>query len=138
MVWFTNLEQVFHIPEKAPIMICQESALGRQRLGNFPDAPLVYYSEVMGTCSHYCRHVIHVDKFDFEDTVDFHGVPMTNKERTLYEMIRDDAEEGALLEGIDFYCMLYDINVLKEYCYKRGNLDKLEYWLNIIKTEVRW
>lgn len=132
---FCKFDNLF-LHKTSPFIICAESASCRNGLTNYPNSPIVMFSDTIKSGRWGYRHIIHVSKLDYSDTYRTEqGVYVTNQERTILDMIKYDAEDGFICDAIENYSYSVGTDRLREYFAKKNETSLLEDY--IVEFELK-
>lgn len=114
-----------YISMKGKGVIGLECASGYWGMSTFPKNCLVFLSDKIDKDYPGVISFVKVDKLTIDNTIKLSdGLYITNKERTICDMIKYGCEERFLLESIDDYCTDNNEDKLKCLLLQYGLMDK--------------
>jgi len=132
MVWLKNR----FIKDGAVLtgVIATVSATYIHKLSNFPPSPLIRFSDVSLTKSpHYLRFLVPDKTLPLTEDIEHvaGNLYVTNKERTICDMILYESADEFIYESLETYLDLYGtIETLKDYSKKYNCEEKMFYYID--------
>jgi len=114
-------------------LICLESATFVLKLSNYPPNPLIMYTTYAGKIHNQITYLIHVPKINMEDTyLVKNNLYVTNRERTICELIEYEANEEYIYQSIESYTNRYNLDDLFAYASNRGLLSEVKKYIDTL------